>query len=423
MDLVEMFLNKPDRLGYGAGKLARQFKVSKEDVIKAKALAKDLIHGVEKANLQNIISEQENVISLLSEKVENENKIVELSSLRPLSKEEIELHFSIDNVSSKLSSYWNKQLPNGKYIVSANIKCIVSDFYSENQLREKLASMYSNISSVTLPEVVVPKGEALFIYIADDHSGLSFNSSLFNNSWNKEIYLQRMTKIVKKAISFGRKFETVVIVRLGDEADGWNGKTTRQDHSLGSLSNKDQFDIFTEVNNQFYDMMFSSELSNEYLVVTCNNSNHSGSGLSYILHKSTEFYVQARYPEVMFLPINEFISGIEWGNHIIGLTHGKDEKFMKSPMPLNLDVKTDLWLYDYYDHKGYSPNKKWVSTIKGDIHKFNINDGKSGRYVNVPSICGSSEWIEHNFGNTKPGAVIELYEKDSPDITTINLRF
>jgi len=418
-----MFLNKPDRLGYGAGKLARQFKVSKEDVIKAKALAKDLIHGVEKANLQNIISEQENVISLLSEKVENENKIVELSSLRPLSKEEIELHFSIDNVSSKLSSYWNKQLPNGKYIVSANIKCIVSDFYSENQLREKLASMYSNISSVTLPEVVVPKGEALFIYIADDHSGLSFNSSLFNNSWNKEIYLQRMTKIVKKAISFGRKFETVVIVRLGDEADGWNGKTTRQDHSLGSLSNKDQFDIFTEVNNQFYDMMFSSELSNEYLVVTCNNSNHSGSGLSYILHKSTEFYVQARYPEVMFLPINEFISGIEWGNHIIGLTHGKDEKFMKSPMPLNLDVKTDLWLYDYYDHKGYSPNKKWVSTIKGDIHKFNINDGKSGRYVNVPSICGSSEWIEHNFGNTKPGAVIELYEKDSPDITTINLRF
>lgn len=422
MNLVKKFVDNPTYFKKGAGFLSKRWNVSKEEIYKAKLEAKSVLHENETATLNNVISEQEDTIAqLISEKVSAEGTELQFSSVKPLSRKEIEDLYKIDNISTRLSTYWNKQLASGKYIVSANVKCLVSDFYSEEQLQMKIASMYKNISPVDIPKPqLVREGYAAFIYIADDHAGMKIDNSLFNNQWNKEIYRERMLKILEK-LPMG--FEEMFIVRLGDEADGWNSKTTRYDHSLNSLSNKEQFDIFTEVNKEFYDNLFSSGAANRYTVITCNNSNHSGLGLSYIYHKATEFYVQARYNQVQFLPINSFIGTMEWGNHVIGFTHGKDEKLMKNPMPLNLDSKTDLWLYDYYDNLGYSPNTHWISTIKGDIHKFNINEGKSGRYVNVPSISGSSEWSEHNFGNAKAGAVIEVYHKDSPDVMTFRIRF
>lgn len=423
MDLVQKFLSNPTYFKKGVGFLSTRWGVPKSDIYKAKIEAKEIQHGIQKTELSIIIAEQENVIaSLISEKVTPEGTELQFSSNKPLSRKEIEDLYKIDNISTRLSTYWNKQLPSGKYIVSANVKCLVDDFYSEAQLEQKLAAMYKNVTpvKVAIPEKPI-EDTALFIYIADDHAGMRLDSSLFNNKWNKEIYKDRMMQILNNLPV--NQVEQCFIIRLGDEADGWNGKTTRYDHSLNSASNKEQFDIFTEVNKMFYDGLFSSGLAKQYTVVTCNNSNHSGLGLSYIYHRATEFYVQARYPQVMFLPINQFIGTIEWGNHVIGLTHGKDEKLMKTPMPLNLDSKTDLWLYDFYDQLGYSPNKRWISTIKGDIHKFNENDGKSGRYVNVPSISGSSEWIEHNFGNTKAGALLELYFKDSPNIVSQKIKF
>lgn len=424
-NLVEKFISYPMYLGQGAGKLAKIFKTDKETIYKAKQKAKDFLHNKEVVTLSEVISVQEDVIAtLISEKVEGDDRKIELSSDKPMNREQIENLFSVDNISTRLSTYWNKQTASGKYIISANIKCLVQDFYTEEQFKTKLAQMYKDITPTTLVKSnMFDTGVAAFVYISDDHTGLSLNSSLFNNEWNKAIYRERMLKVAKRVLSIGFPVEHLFVVRLGDEADGWNGKTTRQDHSLGSLSNKEQFDMFTEVNKEFYDVIFNSGIANNYTVITCNNSNHSGLGLSYIYHKATEFYVQARYPEVMFLPINDFIGVIEWGNHVLGFTHGKDEKYMKAPFPLNLDLKTDLWLIDFYDNKGFSPNKRWISTMKGDIHKYNVNNGKSGRYVNIPSICGSSEWIEHNFGNTKAGALIEVVLKNDPDILSYPVRF
>lgn len=425
--LIEKFISKPWYLGTGSGKLAKQFNVSKEEIYKAKEAARQILYITEKTQLNNTIAQQEEVIAtLISERVEGDTTRLEYTSNRPLTRPEIEDLYGIDNISTQLSSYWNKQQLSGKYTISANVKCLIQDFYSQEQLLSKLSELYKNVEPVTLVrKETYNKDVALFIYIADDHAGLQFNSSLFGNQWNKQVYAERMNKILETiSETYGAGgFNQMYIVRLGDEADGWNAKTTRQDHSLGSASNKEQFDIFTEVNKQFYDTLFASGFSQNYTVITCNNSNHSGLGLSYIYNKATEFYVQAKYPQVQFLPINDFISYIEWGNHVIGFTHGKDEKLMKAPFPLNLDIKTDLWLYDFYENKGFSPNKRWISTIKGDIHKYNVNEGKSGRYVNVPSISGSSEWIEHNFGNTKPGALIECFHKQRPTVISIPVKF
>lgn len=58
--------------------------------------------------------------------------------------------------------------------------------------------------------------------------------------------------------------------------DGWNGKTTRYDHDLNSLSNKEQFDIYTIANKIFYDEIFSLGIAKNYNLITLGNSNHTG---------------------------------------------------------------------------------------------------------------------------------------------------
>lgn len=364
---------------------------------------------------------------LFSEKVEeNGDKQVEFISDKPLDRAGIEKLYGIDGVTTRLSTYWNKQTPNGKYLVSALIKVNVEDFYSIEELEIKLREIFPKVDPVAPRKINFSKQgeEAVFIYISDDHCGNDLKNSIYNKEYTGKIYEERLMGIADSVINWDRSFEKVFIVNLGDELDGWNGKTTRLDHDLdGSLSNKEQFDIYTTGRKKFYDAIFDSGLGESYSIISLNNSNHTGRGLSYIANKALEFHIEGKYPDVEIINISKFIDVIEWGDHLIGLTHGKDEKLMKSPLPLNLDAKTDLWLFEFYDKLGYSPSDYYVSTVKGDIHKYNFNTGKSGRYVNVPSIAGGSTWIELNFGDTRAGALVEIIEKHSPNIMSIPIWF
>lgn len=362
---------------------------------------------------------------LVSEKVnEDGSRDVQYSSPKPLSREEIEELYGIDNITTTLSTYWNKQTPSGRYLVSALVKCRVSDFYTVDQLELKLEEIFPEIRAVKIPTPKDPSALSLVIYISDDHCGSEISNSIYGKTYSGEEYTKRLLSIVEEIKRLGIEYEKIYVVNLGDEADGWNGKTTRYDHDLdGSLSNKEQFDCYTNGRKAFYDELFASKLAKEYEVISLNNSNHTGNGLSYILNKAVEFYLTARYSNVKYTNFDKFIDFIQIGNHVIGLTHGKDEKLMKSPLPLNLDPKTDLWLFEFYDKLGFSPSESYVSTIKGDIHKYNVNCGKSGRYVNVPSIAGGSGWIELNFGDSRAGALLEIIDPESPNIMSIPIWF
>lgn len=376
--------------------------------------------------------EEENVVNftgttpkLVSEKSnEDGSKNIQYVSHKPLSRQEIEQLYGIDNISSTLSTYWNKQTASGKYLVSALIKCAVLDFYGEEEFEKKLREIFPNVKPVQQKRVSNVGSKSLLIYIADDHCGNTIKNSIYEKEYSGDIYQHRLLKINEAVEKLDQKFEQVFVVNMGDEVDGWNGKTTRYDHDLdGSLSNKEQFDIYTSGRRDFYDRLFTSGISNEYTVVSLNNSNHSGKGLSYIINKALEFYLEGRFPNVTVENFERFIDTIQIGRHVIGLTHGKDEKLMKSPLPLNLDAKTDLWLFQYYDRMMFSPSEYFISTVKADIHKYNVNTGKSGRYVNVPSIAGGSSWIELNFGDTRAGALLEIIEPESPNIVSIPIWF
>ena len=441
---MDYFVNNPKQLNRSAGKFVRGERGGKifrgttlDQVNQAKKEAREIL------NLQTNFSPEIKEIrfcqsgeipksdsytvtttSILETETDHNtgNQRITLTSDKPLNPKEIEELVGVDNISTFVDRSWLKSHKNGTWTYSILTVCKIKDFYTYTELDAKLKELFKK-EEAHFPPLwnSTPSNKALFIYISDDHCGLILNNSLYGKEYSGLTYVKRLQKITNELLKLKETFSELYIIRLGDEMDGWNGKTTRYDHDLNSLSNKEQFDIYTIANKVFYDEIFSLGIAKNYHIVTLGNSNHTGLGFSYIANKALQFWVEAKFPFVNIKHQEKFIDIIEFSNHIIGLTHGKDEKYMKSPMPLNLDFKTDLWLMDYY--KQYQQQGRYISTIKGDIHKYNVNYGKSGRYVNVPAIATNSAWVEHNFGDSDAGILIEIYEADNKNIQSIPIWF
>jgi hypothetical protein len=318
-----------------------------------------------------------------------------------------------------ITNYWSKMLPSGKFTSSVFSKLICDDDIIRKDLTEDIKEIFSKTEKFFGKVKYQESNKALFVYIADDHTGIDFKESLFGNPYTGDIYHNRLKELAKQIISLDYVIDTLFIVNLGDELDGFNKQTTRGGHALESLSNKEQFNIYTSARKIFYDTILTSNLFKEITIININNSNHSGNDYSYIVNKSIEFYLEARYDNITVINQDKFIDTYSWGNHCILLTHGKDEKYMKFGFPLNLNEKVDLWLLDY--SKNFT--NKYISTVKGDLHSYSVNIGKSGRYINVPSICGGSNWIEHNYGSSNAGALLEIVDKEDKNIISIPIWF
>lgn len=326
----------------------------------------------------------------------------------------------IDLTKYIITNYWSKLLPNGKFTSSVFSKLISQEEKNKELLVERLEIFFNNkFTSRQYVAEPISSEKAMFVYIADDHAGIDFKESLFENPYNGEIYYNRLDSLADKIILNKENTETLFIINLGDELDGFNKQTTRGGHSLDSLSNKEQFDIYIKARKNFYDKVLMENKHKEVFVINVNNSNHSGNDYSYIVNKALEFYLQAKFPKVKFINQEKFIDSYTWGDHTFLLTHGKDEKYMKFGFPLNLNEKVDLWLMDYSKNL----KTKYISTIKGDLHAYSVNIGKSGRYINVPSICGGSNWIEHNYGSSSSGVLIEIVDKKDKNIISIPIWF
>jgi hypothetical protein len=427
--IIDRFLKNPNSMNAGCKKLADRWGVSKEDIFNAKRIAREQLSKGTVQPDPNYYRAQvfthEKALGITESETDHQtgNKKFTVNSSCPLSPKEIEEMVGVDNISTFVDRSWLKSHRDNTWTYSVLTVCKIKDFYSYDELEQKLKEIFANETPFKLPysKENEKSKKALFIYIADDHAGLVLKNSLYNREYSGDTYAGRLAKIVEEVKNINQNFSELYVIRLGDEMDGYNAKTTRYDHSLGSLSNKEQFDIYTTANKSFYDTLFQSGVANDYKIISLSNSNHTGLGFSHMANKALEFWLEAKYSSVKVSQQDKFIDIVKFGNHVIGLTHGKDEQYMKSPMPLNLDYKTDLWLMEYY--KQHILNGSYVSTIKGDIHKYNLNMGKSGRYVNVASIATGSNWVEHNFGDSEAGALLEIYTADSKSVQAMPIWF
>lgn len=423
-ELVSRFITYPNYFKKGAEFLANQFNCTAEEVRASRLRAKEILKGDEDTHKDVYISELEGA-SILEERLNSDTgeTTVILQSNKPLSPDEIDKLVSVDNVTRYVSMTWLKSHKNGVWTYSIATKSLIKDFYNLAGLQERIKTLLPQFTPVEIPFVTKNINRSLVVYIADDHAGMLLEGSIFGNEWNEIEYEKRLLKIVERIKNSNDIFEEIIVVSLGDQLNGWNAQTTRGGHIVPSLSNRDQFDIYTRARRRFYDELFLSEKSNNYSVYEVNDSNHSGLGFSYMANQFLKLYVENKYPSVVFRNEEDFITHIPTMGHNILAVHGKDERDQTRNFPLNLDPKTEVYFTDYILEKGLNPKHEYVHVMKADLHRYNENRGKSFRYINVPSISVGSSWQEKNFSSSYSAALLEMYERGNPEPLTQLVRF
>ena len=416
--IVQRFLDNPTYMKNGAGFLADKWGCSREDIYEAKKRVRMTGEtvvipkfGMEEVSL-DIFSPK-----YTGSESSGEGVIKKFESNNPLTPEEINQLAGVDGITTYIARVWDKMLPSGKWVYSIDIRYRTKDFYTKDELEKKLAELLPDFIKLTIPPLKgKPSEKALVICLADDHVGAINVTNLFDN---KDLtYEQRLDLIMEEIIALDQTFEEVHVVSLGDQMNGWSSQTTRGGHEVTSKSNKEQFDEYIKARVKFYSNLFVSGIGETFFIHDVENSNHSGLGMSYMGNKAISMWMDAKFPQVYQESITDIYGGFQYGQHVVVFGHGKDERFQKRPMPATLNAQTDLYLYDYIQNKGYSPYKDKITFYKGDLHQLGFQMGKFGRYVNVQSIAGNSDYGDVNFGNTKGGALLEILHKESYKISS-----
>jgi len=350
-----------------------------------------------------------------------------IDSPNPLQPAEIAELVGADGISIRVDRTWLKSHKNDTWTYSILTVSSIKDFYSVEELTNRLKSILPQSKPMSLPKVSKSKtSNLLTLNLADIHAGaLGSDTTPFPTIYTKEILENRLKTFCNETIAYAKDntYEEVWLINLGDALNGWDSQTTRKGHEVPSLSNKDQFDIFLECMVNYYETIFQLGLTNKYKVINILNDNHIGTSLNYVVMKAIELYLSQKYPQVEFIQQWDFIKTYKFGKHSLALTHGKDDKIMKYPMKGILDEKMDNWLNQYFLHQDSSPVSNFNHLIKGDLHIKNEQFGKFGRYVNVSSVMGTSDYIAINYGFSKSGALIEEYQADSNSVNTKTIWF
>lgn len=344
------------------------------------------------------------------------------SDYEPKTEEDlIDLH-SIDNSKYRIKNYWTKVLSNGKF--TSSVFCVerkVGDRVTKEEFQEVINEYLRPRPVKKITRKSLRRGaKSLVFFIADEHVGAEVTDGLYDNTWNKDVYLARKSAILDVAElmhSAHGSFADITICNLGDTLDGYNKQTTRGGHVVPqNMTNKEAILTYLDVSSTVWDNLISMGYADTYFQYNVENSNHGGLGWDAAANIALKAYLETKYPNFTSIDIESIIGSLSIGAHDIHLMHGKDEKYMKRNMPLHLDFRTESYLKEYLELNNYSDRARPQHFFKGDLHKFATEQGKYFTYTNIPSLFGSSAWVMANFGNTKPGFCYTVVEQDSTNL-------
>jgi hypothetical protein len=118
--------------------------------------------------------------------------------------------------------------------------------------------------------------------------------------------------------------------------------------------------------------------------------------------------------------LRRFIEIRYFGQHAFLLTHGKDEKEMRSALPLKLVPKVTEWLMKFIDTYKIEDYAKYIHVHKGDLHQLGYEKKKKFDYRNFASLAPASNWIQTNHDVGYSGYTIQVVPFDSSEIATSN---
>lgn len=127
--------------------------------------------------------------------------------------------------------------------------------------------------------------------------------------------------------------------------------------------------------------------------------------------------IEKFYPDIIFTLFKDFIGIYEFMGHTYLICHGKDDKFMKRGLPLNLDEKSKVMLYEYLEYANVISADN-IHFIKGDLHSNTLSSCRRFDYRNVLSLFGASDYSNYNFSRNSYGVSYDLFVDDIRTIGT-----
>lgn len=341
-------------------------------------------------------------------------------------KDDIELAKAhrVDLTKYKISNYWTKLQPNGRF--TSSLFCTlrkVGDSMSIDEIKSVMKSVINKEPFKVSKDFVstsirklLSNEKALIVWVSDEHIAACVENELYDNVWNESEYYKRKSKIIEVIIeqyALHGKFDKIIFCTLGDNLDGWSGYTTRGGHQLAqNMSNKKAVQTYVEVNKAIFNKIVEIGAASKYEIYNVENSNHGGNSIDAIACLALENYLEAKYGDLFSITGFEKIIGeFRYGEHKFFLCHGKDDKHMKANMPLVLNQKTELYFKEYLDtYHGAKMNTK-NHVVKGDLHQFCSQQGRFFSYNNIPSLFGSSGWVMSNIGKGNAGFCFSVVGK------------
>lgn len=280
---------------------------------------------------------------------------------------------------------------------------------------ETLKGIDFNFLKETVKPIKIEKheetGRDLILHLSDIHLGARVESgSLYENNWNLDQAKKRLHEVLCKLTNVG-SYDTIIINLLGDNIDGIDQQTARRDHILPqNMDNTEQIQSYITLIEWFVNNLFENKLCNKLKIYSVKAGNHGGTA-EYAATLALLYKIKLLYPEVETTLFENFYGAYEFKGHKWILTHGKDLKFMKKPLPLNLDDRNKVMIYDWLESQGiYGDN---IHIIKGDLHSNNLNSCAKLDYRNVLSLFGSSDYSMYNYQMNKTGVSYELFIGDN----------
>lgn len=298
-----------------------------------------------------------------------------------------------------------------------NNEILLQKYAQENiELKEKLND-WANVT-ITLPDIKplelkteVTNDKSINIYLADFHIGARVVSgSLYNHNINygKDEIIRRLTCVLNSISKLG-PFNTINIVLLGDNIDccGVSGRTARLDHELPeNMDPREQINAYIDI--MLWVVQSISNIACKINIYSVPGGNHSGN-FEYITTKALFAMIEKMYPTIKTYLFEKFFGVFEENNEVFLITHGKDPQFMKKNMPLYLNDRTKVMLYEWLDTNGIRGNN--IHIIKADLHSNNLDSCKKLDYRNVLSLFCDSDYSAYNFSANSYGVSYDLFDR------------
>ena len=286
---------------------------------------------------------------------------------------------------------------------------LINKLAKENLELKKNSSDINITSDVEIKPIrISPKelsDQCLMLHLSDIHVGACLESgNLYDNSWNEDELERRLDAIIDNIAQLGI-FDHIVINMLGDYLDGMDNMTARRDHVMPqNMDNRKQFNVFIQKMLQFIGQL--TYYTSKITIYAVPEGNHDGIS-GYMAIKALQYAVGMKFPEIDFTVFERFFGTYEFMGETYLIMHGKDARFMKKPLPLNLNSDSNTLIRDWLDREGlYQPN---IHIVKGDLHSNNLNACRKFDYRNVLSLFGDSDYSQYNYPSNGYGVSYDLF--------------